>query len=253
MSNQERGARLSSSFGEQTVTQTEREQLIRSVFKRVAPRYDLMNDMMSMGIHRLWKWRFCREILQQQQAPQKNENRLTIDLAGGTADIALGLQRDHGDVMVVDPSHEMMQVGQQRADGSIQFIGGSGEAIPLADNSVDVLTISFGIRNSTDLSATLDEIYRVLKPGGRFYCLEFSTPKFWLRAAYNLWSRLVIPRLGAMVSGNPDAYTYLIESIRKFPDQHEMVKHIEQSGMERCSFTNLSFGIACIHRANKPT
>jgi demethylmenaquinone methyltransferase/2-methoxy-6-polyprenyl-1,4-benzoquinol methylase len=252
MAMSDRTTKLASSFGEQAVTQSQRQQLIRSVFQRVAPRYDLMNDIMSMGIHRIWKWRFCREILQQQESSELSENDVVVDLAGGTADIALGLKQGRGRVVVVDPSYEMMQVGARRAKGGIHFIGGSGEAIPLADNSVAMLTISFGIRNCTDLPATLQEIVRVLKPGGHFYCLEFSTPQLWLRSAYNLWSRLVIPRLGALVARNPEAYTYLVESIRNFPDQQEMVRQINGSGMMQCSYSNLSFGIACIHRATKP-
>ena len=161
---------LSSSFGHNRVTTEQREQLVRSVFKRVAARYDLMNDLMSMGVHRLWKWRFCREV---NKAPGWH----FVDLAGGTGDIASALQKSDRALLIIDPCEPMMQVAQQRLGSHCHYIAGSAENIPLQDNSVDVLTISFGIRNVTDISAALQEISRVLKPGGHFYCLEFSTPQ----------------------------------------------------------------------------
>jgi len=131
------------------------------------------------------------------------------------------------------------------------YIAAASEKIPLNDNSVDVLTISFGIRNATDIAKSLEEVSRVLKPGGQFYCLEFSTPDRWLRPFYEAWSRVVIPRLGAFVAGHPDAYTYLIESIREFPAQKEMSEIITSAGFSTVSYRNLTFGIACIHRAEK--
>jgi demethylmenaquinone methyltransferase/2-methoxy-6-polyprenyl-1,4-benzoquinol methylase len=237
--------RLSQSFGEKKVENYQREKLVRSVFKRVAHRYDLMNDLMSMGIHRLWKWRFVKEV-------NKVNGQVFIDLAGGTGDIAKALIYEGRDILVIDPSLEMMQVALTRLQQKATYIAATAENIPLLDSSADVITISFGIRNATDINQSLREMERILKPGGHFYCLEFSTPQAWLRPFYNAWSRWVIPRLGALVAGHPDAYHYLIESIRVFPGQQEMAELISSSGFQDVSYSNLSFGIACIHRAQKP-
>ncbi len=235
---------LSTSFGNDTVTTDQRKKLIRSVFKRVANRYDLMNDIMSMGIHRLWKWRFIREI-------KTTPGSFIVDLAGGTGDIAKGLISPGKTLCIVDPSIEMMLVAKNRLGSNSNYIASDAQNLPFEDNSVDIVTISFGIRNVTDINLALNEINRVLKPGGAFYCLEFSRPVFWLRPFYNAWSRVVIPRLGAWVSKNPDAYHYLIESITKFPSQKEMLSIIQNANFSDVSYTNLSLGIACIHRANK--
>ncbi len=236
--------RLSNTFGNSKVTTEQREKLVRSIFNRVAGRYDLMNDLMSMGIHRLWKWKFCKEV-------NKSPGETFIDLAGGTGDIASAMINNHREVIIIDPSVEMMRIAEARLGNQCRYFAAAAEDIPLADNSADVLTISFGIRNATDITKSLQEIARVLKPGGHFYCLEFSTPYAWLRPFYNAWSRIVIPRLGAMVAGHPDAYTYLVESIREFPAQQEMAEMIETAGLSNVSYRNLSFGIACIHRASK--
>ena len=237
--------RLSNTFGQKRVSLEQREKLIRSVFNRVAGRYDLMNDLMSMGVHRFWKWRFCREV-------NKAKGQLFIDLAGGTGDIAKALIDGHRKVLILDPSEKMMRVAENRLGNHCSYIIATAENIPLEDESVDALTISFGIRNTTDIEKSLQQITRVLKPGGHFYCLEFSTPHAWLRPFYNAWSRTVIPRLGALIAGHPDAYTYLIESIREFPAQQEMADMIRATGLVNVSFSNLSFGIACIHRGEKP-
>lgn len=237
--------RLTRSFGRKRVDPQQREQLIRSVFERVAPRYDLMNDLMSMGIHRLWKRRFCREASRQ-------PGRCFVDLAAGTGDIAEQLGQPGRQVILVDPSQAMLDVARQRLGEGYRYLLGTAEQIPLPDASVDVLTISFGIRNATDIETALQDITRVLKPGGRFYCLEFSEPAYWLKPFYDAWSRWVIPRLGAAVAGHPDAYHYLVESIREFPGQREMAGLIEQAGLADVSWSNLSFGIAAIHRAQKP-
>ncbi len=236
--------RLSKTFGHKSVAPSQREKLIRSVFQRVAKRYDLMNDLMSMGIHRIWKWRFTREARQ-------HTGGIYIDLAGGTGDIAAALYDRHQNSIIVDPSLAMMQVAQQRLGQQCAYLAASAESLPFPGNFIDLVTISFGIRNTTDIQKSLEEIHRVLKPGGHFYCLEFSTPARWLKPLYDAWSSSVIPRLGQLVAGHPDAYHYLIESIREFPAQQEMVQLIEHSGFENVSYSNLSFGIACIHRASK--
>ena len=246
--------RLSSTFGQSKVTTEEREKLVRSVFNRVAGRYDLMNDLMSMGVHRFWKWIFCREVNKANRETATEQtfvDQVYVDLAGGTGDIAEALIDGHRKVLILDPSEEMMAVAEKRLGSACSYITAAAENIPLDDQSVDVLTISFGIRNTTDIKKSLEEITRVLKPGGHFYCLEFSTPYFWLRPFYDAWSRIVIPRLGAAVAGHPDAYTYLIESIREFPAQEEMAEMIRAAGLENVSYSNMTFGIACIHRGEK--
>jgi len=252
--------RLSNTFGQSKVTTEEREKLVRSVFNRVAGRYDLMNDLMSMGVHRFWKWLFCREInttkgeaaTEQSFVDQVYVEQVYVDLAGGTGDIAKALIDGQRKVMILDPSAEMMCIAEKRLGSACSYITAAAEDIPLEDESVDVLTISFGIRNTTDIAKSLEEITRVLKPGGHFYCLEFSTPYVWLRPFYDAWSRIVIPRLGAAVAGHSDAYTYLIESIREFPAQEEMAEMIRSAGLTNVSYSNMTFGIACIHRGEKP-
>jgi len=236
----DRARKLSHSFGYGEVEQQEREEKIRAVFEAVAPRYDLMNDMMSFGIHRLWKWRLVRCV-----NPQPGER--IIDLAGGTGDVAQKMAAPGRSVVVIDPSEAMMTEGRRRNLEGVEFQLGSGEQIPMEDNSVDRLTISFGIRNVTDMEKSLSEIYRVLKPGGHFYCLEFSRPAWWLKPFYDFHSFYIIPRLGAWIAKAPIAYSYLVESIRRFPDQKEMKSLIEGAGFGSVRYHNLSFGIACIH------
>lgn len=236
---------LSKTFGKHSVDEVEREQRIRRVFEAVAARYDLMNDLMSMGIHRLWKRTFVK-----MAAPR--DGQFIVDLAGGTGDVAALMAGPGRRVTVCDPSLPMMQVGQSRGHAGVEWLEGTGEAIPLPSASVDTVTIAFGIRNVTRIDDALREIHRVLKPGGRFLCLEFSTPWAPVRPLYNLFSFTVIPRLGAWIANSPEAYTYLVESIRRFPDQRSFQQLIEQAGFTHVSYRNLSFGIACIHVGTRP-
>ena len=240
-----KGEKLSQTFGFREVEAEEREQKIRTVFETVAPRYDLMNDVMSFGIHRLWKRRFVSMV-----NPQPDET--IVDLAGGTGDIAEKIARRGSEVLVVDPSAAMMAEGARRGLQGVRFQQGTGEAIPLEAGSVDRLAISFGMRNMTDMEQALREIYRVIKPGGQFFCLEFSRPAWWLKPFYDFHSFHIIPRLGAWIARAPIAYTYLVESIRRFPDQKEMAQLIEAAGFESVHYRNLSFGIAAIHYGVKP-
>ena len=235
---------LSGTFGYQHVAPDERERRIRAVFQAVAGRYDLMNDIMSMGIHRLWKRAMAGAV-----APRAGE--IVVDLAGGTGDIARLLAGQGRDVVVCDPSQAMMDVGRQRCPSGVRFVEGTAEAMPFADNSVDVLTIAFGLRNVTSLAAALTEIRRVLKPGGRFLCLEFSRPWAPIRPFYDAWSFLVIPRLGAAVAGEPAAYEYLVESIRRFPDQKTLAAAMRDAGFDGVGWRDYSFGIACLHHGVK--
>lgn len=235
---------LSRTFGFQSVAEHEREARIRRVFRAVAPRYDLMNDAMSFGIHRLWKRAFAR-------AAAPCAGQVIVDLAGGTGDVAALMAANDRTVVVCDPSGEMMRHGQARGLTHVTWAAGTGEAMPFADDSVDTLTIAFGIRNVTSLERALGEIRRVLKPGGRFLCLEFSRPWLPIRPFYNLFSFTVIPRLGAWIAREPEAYTYLVESIRRFPAQEEFKGIVEAAGLREVRYRNLSFGIACIHSAVK--
>jgi demethylmenaquinone methyltransferase/2-methoxy-6-polyprenyl-1,4-benzoquinol methylase len=236
---------LSTTFGTEQVSPAERERRIRDVFDGVAPRYDLMNDLMSMGIHRLWKRTLARRAA---LAP----GEVAVDLAGGTGDVARLMAGPERRVVVLDPSLPMMAVGRSRGVPA-GWLGGSGEALPVADGAADVVTIAFGIRNVTHMDRVFAEVLRVLRPGGRFLCLEFSRPFAPIRPFYQAYSRLVIPRLGAAVARNPGAYQYLIESIRRFPDQKTMQAAMQQAGFADVGYRNLSLGIACIHWGQRPT
>ncbi len=236
---------LDNTFGQQTVSPSERTQKIRRVFQLVAPRYDLMNDFMSFGTHRLWKTIFVNHVA-------FKSTDIIVDLAGGTGDIARKLHKKGAHVIVVDPSIEMIQEGQKSNTLQLENIVSIGEKLPFADASIDKLTISFGIRNMTSIDKALQEIYRVLKPGGSYYCLEFSKPMMPLRFFYNIYNTYIIPRLGAMVAGQPEAYQYLIESIQRFPDQQTMKQLIEKAGFHQVTYKKLFLGIACIHIGEKP-
>jgi demethylmenaquinone methyltransferase/2-methoxy-6-polyprenyl-1,4-benzoquinol methylase len=234
---------LSDSFGTEKVSPHERRALIRRVFVEIAPRYDVMNDLMSFGIHRLWKRRFAALA-----APRSGET--VVDLAGGTGDVARLMAGSGAEVVVVDPSTAMMQAGRRPGD-RLKLVAGEGEHLPFADGSINCLTISFGIRNVTHLGSALAEIHRVLKPGGRFLCLEFSRAHGLIHPFYQAWSSTAIPVLGASIAGSPSAYRYLIESIRRFPDQETFAGLIRQAGFAEVRWINLSLGIAAIHIATK--
>ncbi len=233
---------LSQSFGAARVTPDERRALIREVFNEVAPRYDLMNDLMSFGIHRLWKRAFAR-------AAAAASGEVVVDLAGGTGDVARLMARSGAFVAVADPSVPMLRAG--RRGGAFAHVAAEGERLPFADASLDCVTIAFGIRNVTDIPQTLAEIRRALKPGGRFLCLEFSLAAAPIRPFYAAWSRWVIPRLGAAVAGAPSAYRYLVESIARFPDQASFAAIVAAAGFADVRWRNLSFGIAAIHSARR--
>lgn len=235
---------LSRTFGYQEVDQDERQRRIRKVFSSVARRYDLMNDAMSFGIHRLWKRTLAR-------AARPLPGQVIVDLAGGTGDVASLMAGGDRQVLVCDPSMAMMNVGRERGISGVAWVAGSGEGIPLVSSSVDTVTIAFGIRNVTSLDEALKEVLRVLKPGGRFLCLEFSRPWAPIKPFYDLFSFAVIPRLGAWIAREPEAYTYLVESIRRFPDQREFKRTMEQAGFADVRYRNLSFGIACLHSGIK--
>ena len=240
MSGNGRGDRVD--FGYRAVPRAEKAGLVRRVFDSVAPRYDLMNDLMSLGIHRVWKREFVRMM-----APRPNLRLL--DLAGGTGDIVrLWHGMGGGEAVLSDVNQAMLEAGRARAPAGVSLLVADAERLPLADRCVDRVSIAFGLRNCTDKPAVLREARRVLRPGGRFLCLEFS--RFQVSALaplYDAWSFGVLPRLGAAVAGDQESYQYLAESIRTFPDQQELAAMLGRAGFSRVSFRNLSGGIAAVH------
>ncbi|SME93982.1 demethylmenaquinone methyltransferase / 2-methoxy-6-polyprenyl-1,4-benzoquinol methylase [Tistlia consotensis] len=238
-------------FGEREVDARDKPGLVRDVFRSVAGRYDLMNDLMSLGIHRLWK-----DAMLDRLRPRAGE--AFLDVAGGTGDIAFRiLDRTGGaaSVTVLDLTEDMLQVGRDRAVdsgrlGGLDWVCGDAEALPLPDGTFDAYTIAFGLRNVTHIDRALAEARRVLKPGGRFLCLEFSRVVLpVLDRAYDLWSDNVLPRLGGVVARDRESYVYLVESIRRFPPQDELVERIRAAGLEQVRYANLSGGIAALHSA----
>jgi demethylmenaquinone methyltransferase / 2-methoxy-6-polyprenyl-1,4-benzoquinol methylase len=236
---------ISRTFGSQEVDPRERERLVRDVFRRVARRYDLMNDLMSFGIHRLWKRSLA-------WAVNPGPGQLIVDLAGGTGDVAHRVAAHDRQVIVVDPSYEMMSVGRESRHYALRWVAGTAEQMPLPDGCADVVTIAFGIRNVTRMEDALAEILRVLKPGGRLLCLEFSQVAGPLRGPYGLYSRWVIPAIGASVAGDKSAYRYLVESIRRFPDQETLRGIMLDAGFTDVWYRNYSMGIAALHVATRP-
>ena len=236
-------------FGYRRVDAAEKSSLVRGVFSSVASRYDLMNDLMSGGIHRLWK----RQLLA--MIRPRPGSRL-VDVAGGTGDVALAYLHavsGDADAVICDASLQMAAIGRDRAidgghAGRLRTVVGFAEALPLPDRCADVYTIAFGLRNVTHIDAALAEARRVLKPGGRFYCLEFSRVVLpTLRRLYDAYSFAVIPRLGGLVAGDRDSYQYLVESIRQFPDQETLARHMATAALARPRWRNLSGGIAAVH------
>jgi len=234
-------------FGFQQVDRAAKKPLVRAVFDSVAPRYDVMNDLMSLGIHRLWKQVFLTAL-------DPRPNKTLLDLAGGTGDISFGWRKmGGGPAILSDINEAMLDVGRDRAIDrglvcGINFLVADAEALPLPDRSVDAVTMAFGLRNCTEKSAVLAEARRVLKPGGRFFCLEFSTVKVAaLAPLYDAWSFKVLPRLGQAIAGDAASYQYLAESIRMFPDQDRLAVMFTQAGFARVKVQNLSGGIAAIH------
>ncbi len=234
-------------FGYKDVAPEEKTRLVERVFTSVAQRYDLMNDMMSLGVHRLWKRRFVASCRLQQG------DRL-LDLAGGTGDIAR-LAAAHGaQVSVADINHAMLSVGRGRMDAEgrvdgLDWLQVNAEKLPFADRSFNHVTIVFGLRNVTHRDAALAEMHRVLKPGGRVHIMEFSKVGLpVLGKAYDAWSFQVMPRLGAAIARDKESYQYLAESIRRFPDQEALAGLLQQAGFENVDWENYSAGICAVHR-----
>ncbi|MBU2889602.1 bifunctional demethylmenaquinone methyltransferase/2-methoxy-6-polyprenyl-1,4-benzoquinol methylase UbiE [Celeribacter halophilus] len=235
-------------FGFKDVAEDQKADLVHGVFTSVASKYDIMNDVMSMGIHRVWK-----DAMMDWLAPRPGQRLL--DVAGGTGDISFRfLKRAPGAKSVVlDMTESMLIEGRKRAEAaqmadSLDWVTGDAMQLPFEDNQFDVYTISFGIRNVTRIQDALSEAYRVLKPGGRLMVLEFSQlPNPMMQKAYDLYSFNVIPRMGQMIAGDHDSYQYLVESIRKFPDQDTFAQMIRTAGFSNVKYRNLTMGIAALH------
>lgn len=235
-------------FGFKTVDESDKAGMVHGVFSNVASKYDVMNDAMSMGIHRIWK-----DAMMNWLAPRSGQKLL--DVAGGTGDISFRFLKRAGNAhaTVLDLTEPMLVAGAKRAEatqmaGSLNWVVGDAMALPFADNTFDVYTISFGIRNVTRIPDALAEAYRVLRPGGRLMVLEFSQiPNDMMQKVYDLYSFNIIPRLGQMIANDRDSYQYLVESIRKFPDQDTFAQMIRAAGFDNVKYRNMSMGIAALH------
>ncbi|MCW8889637.1 MAG: bifunctional demethylmenaquinone methyltransferase/2-methoxy-6-polyprenyl-1,4-benzoquinol methylase UbiE [Sedimenticola sp.] len=243
----------STHFGFETINAQEKAGRVKAVFDSVATRYDLMNDLMSFGIHRIWK-RFAVEL-----AGIRRGQKI-LDLASGTGDLAArfaGLVGPDGLVVMTDINAAMLNQGRIRmADdglvGNLAYTQVNAEQIPFPDNSFDCITIAFGLRNVTDKQQALNEMCRVLKPGGRVLVLEFSHPQGKpLKTVYDLYSFKLLPKIGKVVANDEESYRYLAESIRMHPDQETLKGMMEQAGLERCDYHNLTGGIVAVHRGFK--
>ncbi len=235
-------------FGFRTVATDDKAGLVRDVFDSVATRYDLMNDLMSAGMHRLWK-RFTVD-----QAALRDGD-VALDLAGGTGDLARAFCRKvgkEGHVVLADINAAMLRQGRSRlvdagVSGNLSIAQVDAQALPFADGSFDCISMAFGLRNVTDKDAALRSMYRVCKPGGKAMILEFSEPNEAIRPAYDLYSFKVLPMLGKLVASDADSYQYLAESIRVHPDQETLKAMMEDAGFERCRYHNLAAGIVALH------
>lgn len=247
-------ATATTDFGFKTVEASKKKHLVEDVFNSVASKYDIMNDLMSAGIHHIWKDRLVDHIT--------NLDGRVLDVAGGTGDIGLriikkGLKNGKSPhVIITDINHAMLKEGKNKAIDknlfkNVEFINSDAEQLPFADNSFDYYTISFGIRNVTDRAKALKEAYRVLKPGGQFFCLEFSKIDKKFASLYDLFSFNIIPKIGGLIAGDKASYQYLVESIRQFPDQESWKGMIQDAGFANVSYDNYSAGIAALHYGYK--
>ena len=240
-------------FGYQEVAVSEKAGKVADVFHSVASRYDVMNDLMSFGIHRLWK-RFTIEL------SGVTTGQRVLDIAGGTGDLTEKFSRmvgDTGQVILADINSSMLEMGRSRlvdrgVVGNVRFVQANAECLPFPDNYFDCISIAFGLRNVTHIDKALASMYRTLRPGGRLLVLEFSKPVApGLKPLYDMYSFKILPLMGKLVANDPDSYQYLAESIRMHPDQSTLLAMMKQAGLERCEYFNLSGGIVALHRGFK--
>jgi demethylmenaquinone methyltransferase/2-methoxy-6-polyprenyl-1,4-benzoquinol methylase len=231
-------------FGNKKVKKTEKQTLVNNVFNSVADKYDLMNDLTSLGIHRLWK-----DSLINWLAPQPYQK--LADIAGGTGDISMKFLLAGGcSAHIIDINKEMITNGKLKNNNNnnLSWTIASAENLPIADNSYERASMGFGLRNITNRVLALKEVYRILKPGGRFICLEFShVENSLLKKIYDIWSFEFMPRIGQKITGDKEAYNYLVESIRQFPSQPELTQMFSEAGFSRVKYRNLSNGIVTLH------
>ena len=240
-------------FGYKTVDADQKKKLVAGVFDSVAGKYDLMNDVMSLGIHRIWK-----KIAMMHTGLKKGQRAL--DVAGGTGDLTIEMSKQvgaDGEVIISDINPAMLEQGRRRLidkgiAGNVSFVEANAEELPFEDNSFDCVTIAFGLRNVTHQDKALESMYRVLKPGGRLLVLEFSKPVLpGLDRAYDFYSFNIIPLMGRLIAKDEDSYRYLAESIRMHPDQATLKQMMQDAGFERCTYHNMSGGIVALHKGFK--
>ncbi|WHQ46904.1 MAG: bifunctional demethylmenaquinone methyltransferase/2-methoxy-6-polyprenyl-1,4-benzoquinol methylase UbiE [Candidatus Midichloria sp.] len=239
-------------FGFQIVKESQKQEKVQKVFSDVAKKYDLMNDLMSFGVHRIWKEKFISEV-------RPGSEKILLDLAGGTGDIALKFVQGGGKrAIICDLNNEMLEHGNKKRFNKglynlpLETVCANAENLPFQDNTFDCCTISFGIRNFSNIPKALQEVRRVLKPGGRFLCLEFSQiNNKVLRKFYEFYSFNIIPKIGKLVARSEDHYLYLSESIKLFPRAQKFAYIVEEAGFEFVTFSKLTFGIVAIHRGYK--
>lgn len=239
-------------FGYQKVDTEDKARKVAAVFDSVADNYDIMNDLMSFGIHRIWK-RYALELT------GVRPGHRVLDLAGGTGDLAIRLQQmvgADGEVVICDINNSMLRAGRERLVnqgliGNVRYVQANAEKLPFENNSLDCVTMAFGLRNVTDKDAALRSIFGALKPGGRLLVLEFSKPKAWLKPLYDAYSFTALPLMGKLVARDEASYRYLAESIRMHPDQPTLRAMFEGAGFERCDYFNLSAGVVAVHRGFK--
>ena len=244
--------KLFTHFGYKKVPTQDKAKRVAHVFHSVADNYDLMNDVMSLGIHRLWK-QFTVHTSGVRQGAR------VLDIAGGTGDLALKFSKlvgQAGHVILADVNASMLRLGRdkllnQGMTDNLSYIQADAEYLPFPDNSLDLITIAFGLRNVTNKEVALSDMYRILKPGGRLLILEFSKPADWLSPFYDIYSFKLLPRLGKIFASDADSYRYLAESIRKHPDQNTIKNMMENAGFEQCDYHNMSAGIVALHSGYK--
>lgn len=238
-------------FGYKSVDPDHKQDMVDEVFHSVAQKYDIMNDAMSFGIHRLWKNRLIREI-------RPKSHYKYLDVAGGTGDIAFKLYESthkKANITVCDINPSMLEVGQDRAidkgyGDNFKWVTANAEKLPFEDNSFDIYTIVFGLRNVAHIDRALEDAKRVLKPGGRFYCMEFShVDNPLIRKFYDIYSEKLIPQMGQLIANDKESYQYLIESIRQFPRPESLKNRLIDAGFKKASYIKLTHGVTCIHSA----